>query len=173
MASRAAFSNRHYALHIMNLRLEADGEKEPTLCSCCGNPTRTVWGYIYDEDNAFAAYFVQWTSGNKASDNKTGGGTKHNSNFDFIVGTWGDDSIEDKKLLSWVYNATHQTGGSYMAIDAQNRPAAESTLCNVALTREEIVNDWNLMEISKQLLDVVWANEPRIDEIRNFGQSDT
>ena len=144
----------------MYLRIEIAGENEPTLCDCCGNKTKTVWGYVYEGDNAIAAYFVQWTQNNK----------EHFPNFDFLIGTWGDESIQDKKLISWVYNATHEGEGSYMVIDAVNRPAAQSDLCSKALKREEAVTNCHLMKISKEILDAVWLNDSRIEEIKNFGK---
>ena len=145
----------------MNLHVELAGEKWPTVCDCCGNETKAVWGYVYRHDVALAAYFVQWTSNKK----------EHYPNFDFLVGTWGDDNIRDKKLISFVYNATHRAGGSFMAIDSSNRPAAKSDLCSRALSRNEVVNDRDLMGLATEMIDAVWLGDPRIEEIRNFGKN--
>lgn len=142
----------------MNLRVEPAGESWPTVCDCCGNETRTVWGYVYKLNVPLAAYYVQWTSNNK----------EHYPNFDFLVGTWGDDSVRDKKLISFVYNATPKDGGSFMAIDSSGRPAARSDLCSVALNRDDIVNNVDLMGVATNMIDAVWVGDPRIDEIRNF-----
>lgn len=145
----------------MNLRVEPAGENQPTVCDCCGNETKTVWGYVYQHDIPLAAYFVQWTSKNK----------EHYPNFDFLVGTWGDDTIRDKKLISFVYNATNEEGGSFMAIDSSDRPAARSDLCSMALRRNDVVNDRDLMGIATEIIDAVWRSDPRLEEIRNFGKN--
>lgn len=144
----------------MNITIEPGEESPPTTCDCCGNQTKTIWGYAYENDSALAAYFVQWTSGRK----------DHYPNFDFLIGTWGDESVNDKVLVSWVYNATHEHGGSYMVIDSTNRPAASSNLCSRALSRNEVINNGELIGISKEILDAIWVNDPRIEEITNFGK---
>jgi hypothetical protein len=145
----------------MSLRVELAGENQPKVCDCCGNETKTVWGYVYWHDVARAAYFVQWTRNKK----------EHYPHFDFLVGTWGDDTIRDKKLISFVYNATHETGGSFMVIDSADRPAARSDLCSVALKRGEVVNDHDLMGVATEMIDAVWLSDPRIEEIRNFAKN--
>ena len=41
-----------------------------------------------------ASYFLQWTRGTPG----------HFPNLDFLIGTWGDDTINDRKLVSWLYS---------------------------------------------------------------------
>ncbi len=139
-----------------DFRVEPTGASEPTHCECCGNTSKTVWGFVYRNDVATAAYFVQWTENS----------AKHKPNFDLLIGTWGDDQVNDKKLVSWLYNATQQAGGSFMAIDSSTRPAAASALCDQALTREQAISDSKLMEISTSILDAILLNDDRIDEVK-------
>jgi hypothetical protein len=145
----------------VNLHIEIGGENKPTLCECCGNETKTIWGYIYDGDNAVSAYFVQWTCNKK----------EHSPNFDFLIGTWGDDFINDKKLISFIYNPTNEDGGEFMVIDSSERPAANSALCTVALSREEVINDGDIMGSVTDMIDAIWLGDPRIEEIKNFGKN--
>ena len=56
-----------------------------------------------------------------------------------------------------------------MAIDSSERPAANSDLCSVALSREQVVNDGDIMSIVTDMIDAIWLGDPRIEEIRNFG----
>ena len=62
-----------YRQAYINLNIQPEGESQPTLCECCGNETKTVWGYINDGDKTVSAYFVQWTYNKK----------EHSPNFDF------------------------------------------------------------------------------------------
>lgn len=64
------------------LALEIDDENQRSFgpCSCCGNMTSRVWGYVYRVDHAFAAYFVEWTPGHNDKE----------ATFDLIIGKWGD-----------------------------------------------------------------------------------
>ena len=144
-----------------DLRIEPAGENAPTYCECCGNESRSIWGYVYRGQNALAAYFVQWTRGS----------AKHSPNFDFLVGTWGDDSVPDKKLISWVFHPTHEAGGSFMAVDAATRPAAQSSLCSQALSREQVVLDSELVELSTKLIDAVWLGDSRVEEVKRLAST--
>ena len=141
-----------------DLRIEPAGESDPTYCECCGNESRSVWGYVYRGSDALAAYFVQWTRGS----------AEHSPNFDFLVGTWGDDSVNDKKLIAWVFDPTHEARGSFMAIDAATRPAAKSSLCSQALSREQVLFDASIVDLSKKMIDAVWLGDARIEEVKRL-----
>jgi len=138
----------------MDLKIEPSGESEG-VCECCGNVSKTVWGYVHAPERAIAAYFVQWTHGNG----------EHPSNFDFLIGTWGDETVHDKRLVSFAYRASGHDEGGFMAIDSGNRPAASSPLCARATTRDEVIHDSDLMGLATALIDAVWL-DPRIDEVR-------
>jgi len=139
-----------------DLTIEPNGQSEPTYCECCGNRSQTIWGYIYDGNLPRAAYFVQWTLES----------LDHFPNLDFLIGTWGDDSISDRQLISWVFDPTQGNSGGFTVVDSQTRPAASSSLCAEALTRERVLADSGLFTRSKQMLDAVWSNDPRIEELR-------
>ncbi|WP_131821890.1 hypothetical protein [Salipiger marinus] len=74
-------------------------EVEPTeesggVCDCCGNQTRTVWGYVREEGGGtVASYFVHWTVGKSIED--------HPANFDLIYGAWGEGATKnDRRAIS-------------------------------------------------------------------------
>ena len=136
--------------------VEPTGIREPTICECCGNTSRKVWGLAYRNDIPTAAYFVEWTENS----------AKHSPNIDLLIGTWGDDQVNDKRLVSWLYNPTHDDGGSFMVIDGATRPAAESDLCDQALTREEVIGDSALMEVATGIIDAIWLHDDRIRELK-------
>jgi hypothetical protein len=139
--------NRH-------LRTEPSGESGGQ-CDCCGKHTRTIWGYIYSDERAVAAYFLQWTRHTP----------EHFPNLDFLVGTWGDDMIQDRKLVSWAYRPS-ATG--FMVIDSADRPAARSPLCARALARDEVLADADLLALTAELVDAVWIGDPRAQEVREL-----
>jgi len=96
-------------------------EVEPTgqsggHCDCCGHESRTVWGNISVNGSMIACYFVHWTRKQP----------EHYPNLDFLIGNWGDDTKNDRVLVSWVYSASHN---QFMIVDATARPAAKSDLC--------------------------------------------
>lgn len=138
------------------LVIETAGENSG-VCACCGHETRTVWGYVREADRTIAAYFVQWTVGMP----------KHRPTFDFLVGTWGDDSVRDKQLVSWMFDSRSPAGG-FMVVDSSDRPAARSEICAQALTRNQVTANRELMDRARSLIDAVWLDDPRLEEVRGF-----
>jgi len=69
------------------LSVEPAGESSGH-CDCCGNETRTIWGYLRSGKQAIACYYLQWT--------RLAPG--HFPNLDFLIGTWGDEIVHDRKL---------------------------------------------------------------------------
>ncbi len=140
------------------LTLEIDPEHTRVFgpCDCCGNMTKRVWDYVHRGDAGFAAYFVEWTPNHRDCA----------ANFDFIYGVWGEGTTaEDRIAISVAYRYL-DSGPSFMVIDASSRPVSQSTLVKSAATRNEVLGG-NLREITFALCDVVYLNDPRIEEIRN------
>jgi hypothetical protein len=136
------------------LRVEPTGESGGH-CDCRGNETRTIWGHIHSGEKIVACYFLQWTRN----------APQHFPNLDFLVGAWGDDSIHDRKLVSWLFDPA---GPSLMAIDGASRPAAKSPLCAKALTRDEVIYDGELMGLSTDLIDALWLGDARVQEVKDL-----
>ncbi len=136
------------------LSVEPTGESHG-LCECCGKASRTVWGYVHESERTIAAYFVHWTVGE----------SEHLPNLDFLIGTWGNDKVNDRVLSAWLFNPSQN---SFMITDAAQRPAASSTLCSHALSRDETLALPSVRAIAASCLDAVWLQDPRIAEIRAF-----
>jgi hypothetical protein len=135
------------------LRVELGGDSGGH-CECCGNETRTIWGYVHSGDQAIASYFLQWTRRMP----------QHLPNLDFLIRPLGQQQTSpDWQLVSWVFNPV---GGGFMAIDSAARPAAKSPLCNRALTRDEVITNGDLMELTTGLIDAVWLGDPRVQEVQ-------
>ncbi|MGZ9812080.1 hypothetical protein ACXN5S_16580 [Pseudoroseicyclus sp. H15] len=112
-------------------------EVEPTeesggVCDCCGNQTRTVWGYVHKEGvGTVASYFVQWTVGRSIED--------HPANFDLIYGAWGEGTTKnDRRAISLIHFESEGVPG-VAVIDANTRPVASSELVGSAMSREELI----------------------------------
>lgn len=144
----------------MALRIQPGAESPPTVCECCGNESRCVWGCIQEGERIVAVYFVHWTLNTR----------KHLPNIDFLMGNWNDDTARDKIAISWVYNPTHESGGNYVAIDSQDRPVAKNDLCSVALTREQVVSNKDLVGLCGQMFELIWAQDQRVQDIQQLAK---
>lgn len=112
-------------------------EVEPTeesggFCDCCGNQTRSVWGYVHEAGGGtIASYFVDWTVGKSIED--------HPAYFDLIYGIWGDGTSKaDRCAISLVHFETDGVPG-VSVIDAHDRPTASSELVGSIMSREEVI----------------------------------
>ena len=139
------------------LSVSEDESNEIASCGCCGNASRTVWGHVNHGEPIVAAYFVQWTIGRP----------DHGANFDLILGPWGEESsARDRQAISLVYRNSPE-GSEFMVIDADNRPVAQSDLASKALSREEVIST-DLAAHTFAILDAIWLQDTRIDEVRSF-----
>jgi len=139
----------------MSWNLEAGGSND-VACECCGERSRTVDGFLYEDGIARAGYLVQWTRGHV---------DEHGANFDFIVGPWGEDAgATARSAVSLVY---HRDSG-FTVIDAADRPAARSDLAGRALPRADVVGS-DLAQKVFAMADLVWLCDERISEISSAG----
>ena len=142
------------------LTIEPDDSNDFGPCECCGNMSRTVWGYVHDGDTMIAVYYVQWTR-NKPD---------HGAFFDLILGKWDDDSTpEDRQAVSLAYRWM-ETGGGFRIIDATKRPHVDTELASKALSREEVVGT-PLAQHAYDVVDTIFDQDLRIAEIRGGIQS--
>lgn len=134
--------------------IEPDDSEDFGPCECCGNMSRTVWGYVHDGNTMIAAYYVQWTR-NKPD---------HGAFFDLILGKWDDDSTpKDRKAVSLLYKRM-ENGAGFRVIDARKRPLAESELIGKALSREQVVGT-PLAKRAFDVVDTIFEQDIRINEI--------
>ena len=140
---------------MSDLRVEPTGSQDFGPCDCCGQDSRTVWGFIYRGGEPAAAYFVHWSLGRVGRDGAT---------FDFVVGAWGDAATAaDRRAVSLAFRAGRDAPG-FMVIDAAGRPAAKSGLVGKALARKDVIGT-RLADEVFQLVDAVWLQDGRIVEI--------
>jgi hypothetical protein len=139
--------------------VEPTGSNDSGPCSCCGENSRSVWGLIHHEDAGEAAYFVHWTLHHVDLDG---------AHFDLALGRWGEDSSsKDRFAVSLEFRRTEQ-GPQFMVIDATDRPIARGELVSRALRRDEVIGT----PLAKQVFDIIdaiWLQDQRIEEIRGAG----
>ena len=142
------------------LELEPTGSEDFGPCPCCGDMSRTVWGFVHSAAETLAAYYVQWTLDNP----------NEGAHFDLIIGKWGDaTSKRDRDAVSLEYRVV-EGQGSFMVIDAASRPVAESELVGRCLGRRQVVGK-PIGEEVFAIVDVILVNDERIEEVRNWSQA--
>src|SRR5579862_9759866 len=92
------------------LRVEVGGDSSGH-CDCCGNESKTIWGYVRDSEVPVAAYFVHWTE-------RAPG---HYPNVDLVIGQWGGESDRTSRVLISLKYQPKKGGGALMVIDVGRR----------------------------------------------------
>jgi hypothetical protein len=145
------------SLDWRDLNIEPIGSNDYGPCSCCGNMSRTVWGYVHSPSEPIAAYFVQWTRNNP----------EHGANFDLILGAWGDQAQpHQRQAIALAYRVVDGQG-SFMVIDAKTRPFATSELIGAALDREQVIGQ-PIAAQAFAVVDAVMLKDDRITEIARW-----
>lgn len=135
----------------MSYGVEID-QHRTTHCSCCGNLTRTVWGFINKDGNAFAIYYVIWTMAHVAERGAT---------IQLILGNWGENSTADERsLIELQYRAGADCG--VMVVDAQGN--ADSKLYTKRLPRVAVIGS-PLAQVCFDLVDAIWTQDARVSEL--------
>jgi hypothetical protein len=133
------------------LRTEALGESSGQ-CECCGNESRCVWGIVFDDDVATAAYWMHWTPRHLPEEG---------ANLDLVVGRWGDDATsEDRMAIALLHRQQADGTPALMVIDAADRPSRDR-LAGRALSREDVIGT-PLAGRVFALADAIYANDDRI-----------
>jgi hypothetical protein len=132
--------------------IELSGTHDFGPCECCGENSRTVWGYVYCDNAAEAVYYVHWSLGKVA---------EHSAHFDIIIGEWGDGSEPaDRRTVSLEF----RQGLGFMVIDATARKIAGEKIAGKALNRDEVIGT-PLAQQAFDIVDAVWLQDARIAEL--------
>lgn len=136
----------------MAYQIEMDKQRT-SHCSCCGNLTRTVWGFIYKDGDAFAIYYVIWTMAHIA---------EHGATFQLVLGDYKEGSRAEKRSLAELLYRPGESGG-FMVVDAVADPT--STLYKQGIPRNAIIGT-PLAQICFDLVDAIWLQDTRIAELK-------
>lgn len=141
---------------MSNLSVEATGLSDTGHCECCGNRSRTVWGYVYQDANVISVYYVHWTRDR----------IDHGATVELLVGPWGAGaSPNDRSAVRLAYQIS-ANGPEFMVIDAHDSPAAQSELVNGGMRREEVIGT-DLEPLVFKIVDAVWLQDSRIVELHS------
>lgn len=137
------------------LEILPDNQRTFGPCTCCGQMTTRVWGYVHDLNEALAAYYVEWTPGHQGQQ----------ANFDLIVGSWGErSSASDREAVALEFGKL-ETGPAFLVIDANSRKIAASPLVSRALDRSAVIGT-PIAAVVFAICDLIFLEDPRISELR-------
>jgi len=113
--------------------------------------TQRIWGYVYENDAALAAYFVQWTPGH----------SDEAANFDMIIGRWGEETTASDRVAVAVDYRCLETGPAFMVVDATARPVAQNANVGSAVARDQVIGT-ELAQTAFAICDEVFLRDARL-----------
>ena len=132
--------------------IEPSGSHDFGHCDCCGENSRTVWGFVYRDNNAEAAYYVHWSLGKVA---------ERGAHFDLIIGQWGEGGEPaNRRTVSLEF----RQGLGFMVIDASARKIAGEKIAGKAINRDEVIGT-PLAQQAFDIVDAIWLQDTRIAEV--------
>ena len=137
-------------------KVEPTSERVRAVCTCCGNPTRRVWGFVHLRDgDTRAAYFVTWTPGRP----------DHGAEVDLALGPWGNSASPADRIAVAVDCRLDEQGPEFMVVDTPpDSPAAGVNVAGRALKRDEVVGTALAGEVFG-LIDALWVQDGRLAEV--------
>ncbi len=131
--------------------VEPDGERLFDPCACCGGMTRSVWGYVYEPQQPWAAYFVRWTVGAVEA---------HGAAWKLILPLG-----ETRGTVAIRYSVIGNEP-QFMVVDAEESDAGVGTTSDRALKRTDVIGH-PLASRVFQIIDRIWLADLRLEELRN------
>ena len=118
-----------------------------------------MWGYIYENDDARAVYFIRWTEGHQ----------ERGAEALVSIGAWGDGTgPADRRAFSLECRLL-ETGPAFMLVDAHALPWANEDLGRPLARSEALVDA--LKPSVFVVLDRLVEDEPRFREFLTAGMS--
>jgi hypothetical protein len=132
------------------IEIEPDGEAQHGACPDCGEMTRSIWGYVANQDGARAIYYARWTDGH----------VERGAQVMVSIGLWGDGTVAAERMAVGLECRVVDGGPAFMVVDASTMPWANEELFGANRTREEVMSDSIRFEVFR-ILDRVVADDSR------------
>lgn len=133
------------------LRIEPSESRELGPCPDCGSTTRSIWGYVYKNNDAHAMYYARWT------DNHLERGIQ----ILLSIGRWGDGTTGKMRRRVGVDCRMGSDRPSFMIIDASKMPWDNEKLLGKPLTKDEVLKD-RIKDDAFDILDRLVIDDHRL-----------
>lgn len=119
------------------LTLEQGEESMPTACECCGRYSRTVHGFVYRNDDAYAVYYAGWSEGHP----------ERGVTMAIAMGEWGDDSDASDRVSVGVRAFASSSEIHFSILDPEESPWSRTDLLGDMIPRKVALHHPSLKEV--------------------------
>ncbi|HEX5035718.1 MAG TPA: hypothetical protein VFX30_00980 [bacterium] len=143
-----------------NFSIELGKENDTGPCECCGQMSRTVWGYLSVDAVARAVYYVQWTLGEVK---------KHGANVDLVIGDWTKEATPAKRVAVSIVYRIGPNGPEFASIDPDHRPHANAGLADHFIPGRNVLGN-PIAADSYAFVHAIFGQDPRLAELIQAAQ---
>lgn len=136
------------------IRIDPGQSATSGACPCCGNATKTVWGYVSVDDTARAVYFCRWTQGH----------TEQGMSAAISIGEWGEAPQPAQRQLVGLECRVQENRPTFMIINAADSPWSHRRELGTNLSRETALSG-PLCQESFDIIDRIITDDQRV---KNF-----
>jgi len=145
---------------MTTLRVEPAGEDNVAQCACCGAQSRSVHGFVYNDDDAYAIYYAGW------SDTHPEKGVS----IAIAVGEWSEGSSPADRTSVGITAKSTPSAIEFSVLNGDESPWAYTPLFGQMLDRDRALTHPRLKEIFHVAEHVVRDDE-RVRCFLNSNQS--
>jgi hypothetical protein len=143
---------------VDGLTIDLDDRIEVRPCTGCGGETRTWRGYVYEEGDAFAIYFAQYSPGH--ADRVLA--------LDVAIGDWNEDIPPETRRRVGLHVRAHETEYRFTVADPEEWLWSESDPFGRLMARDEAVNHPQIDRFYR-VAEFVIGSDPRINSYLEGG----
>jgi hypothetical protein len=117
------------------------GESADNPCSCCGGTTRTIWGYVYSDENARAVYYVRGSMWHP----------EQGLSLAISIGRWGEGASPAERQTVALEGRLLENGPAFMVVDAASSAWGHQGFLGAMLSRQDALSS----PITKEAFSIV------------------
>lgn len=136
---------------MLQLQIHEGDSSEQGDCPDCGGKTRTIWGYVYRDEEAYCAYYAAWTAGH----------VERGIQLLLSIGLWGDGTNGTMRRSVGLECNVNAGQPGCAVVDANNLPWANEDLLGKPLSREEVLTD-PIKDEAFAIVDRILADDARV-----------
>jgi hypothetical protein len=111
------------------ITIELGEERELSHCECCGNVTRSVHGFLYKDNDAYAVYFASWTDNHK----------ERVVTIAIGLGEWGDNATEEDRFSVGLNAWSVAEQKNFAVIEPSDSPWGATKFIGRMMSRDSVL----------------------------------
>ena len=138
------------------LTLEEGEEDTKGRCACCGREARSVHGFVFRNEDAYAVYYAGWSEGHH----------EDGVSMAIATGEWDDDSDAKSRVSIGIRAKVSGKRIEFTVLDPEQSPWGSSVLLGEMVPRNEALHHRSIKQFF-ELAELVARDDLRVKRFLN------